>query len=401
MKLTYVYTFILVAAVAFLLVSAFSVTQKKIPAAGNEEVIKFSHQLHADLVDCASCHQGVTESKSLKDRIFPNHDNCEMCHDVSDADQCMTCHYEDRYEPLIKKKAELIFDHSFHIVDQKMECVSCHKGFDKADYSFQVKQPHPIMEDCYSCHGETKIATNSCEACHISTANLIPQSHKSVSFMKTHKFSASAFDANCVMCHDNNSCEDCHVATTMITEKNIGNDFYMPYSPGNYIDGVKQQKISRVHDLNYRFTHGIDAKGKTADCQSCHQIETFCSSCHQSDNYDFALSGILPSSHLKPNFFTIGAGTGGGEHAILARRDIERCASCHDLNGNDPSCITCHLDSDGIKGTNPKTHASGFMRSVRGDWHDSEGSLCFNCHTSAKPFSPAGVGFCGYCHGAK
>ena len=63
-----------------------------------------------------------------------------------------------------------------------------------------------------------------------------------------------------------------------------------------------------------------------------------------------------------PDFTTIGVGTGGGEHATLARRDIERCISCHDVQGADPTCITCHLDSDGIKGTNPKTHPAGFMK---------------------------------------
>lgn len=125
-----------------------------------------------------------------------------------------------------------------------------------------------------------------------------------------------------------------------------------------------------MHDLNYRFTHRIDSKGKTFECQSCHQVETFCANCQAAENTDFAVRGIIPASHLKPNFFTIAVGIGGGEHAILARRDIERCTSCHDVNGSDPTCITCHLDSDGIKGTNPKTHARGFMKNENGDWHE-------------------------------
>lgn len=61
------------------------------------------------------------------------------------------------------------------------------------------------------------------------------------------------------------------------------------------------------------------------------------------------------------NFKTLGVGSGGGDHATLAKRDIERCMSCHDVNGADPTCITCHFDADGIKGTNPKTHPVGFM----------------------------------------
>jgi hypothetical protein len=183
---------------------------------------------------------------------------------------------------------------------------------------------------------------------------------------------------------------------------NLPDDFYAPYYPSNSIDGPKQQAILKVHgDFGYRYSHGIDAKGKTNECQSCHQIETFCASCHQSENRDFALSGILPSSHLSSNFKTIGVGTGGGDHADLARRDIENCVSCHDVQGNDPTCIVCHLDSDGIKGTNPKTHTSNYLNDEKGDWHDNQGSICYNCHTSQLPSSPAGIGFCSYCHGTE
>jgi len=187
----------------------------------------------------------------------------------------------------------------------------------------------------------------------------------------------------------------------MISENNTARDFYTPYSPHKFIDNTKQQNISRVHDLNYRFTHGIDLKGKTSECQTCHQTETFCAQCHDSGSQDFALEGNVPSSHKTLNFVTIGVGTGGGQHAILARRDIERCASCHDVQGADQNCILCHVDNDGIKGTNPKTHARSFRSDTEnGDWHSDRGSVCYSCHTdaNARPDGIKGVGFCGYCH---
>lgn len=405
MKLSYLYFTVLATAIAFLVLSAFNSQPGSWNKESNDKIIKFSHSLHADIVDCQSCHSAVVKSTSLNDRLFPNHDNCMDCHAVDESNECNTCHYEDKYEPLIQKKSKLLFDHSFHITGQNMECESCHKGINEVDYAKFAFQHEPIMEDCYSCHNDSSpqgVATNACESCHISTVNLLPQSHKSVSFMKTHKFDARAFDANCIMCHDNtsNSCIECHEATNVITEINLSNDFYKPYVPRQYGDGSAKQQIARVHEFNYRFTHGIDAKGKTSECQSCHQVETFCGSCHLSNEKDFALGGILPASHLNPNFSTFAVGTGGGEHAILARRDIESCVSCHDVQGADPTCITCHFDSDGIKGTNPRTHAFNYMRTVKGDWHDSQGSVCFNCHTSQSPTSPAGFGFCGYCHGA-
>lgn len=402
MNFKYYYLSLLLPLSVILIFSAFTNSKMNI-LSDNNEVIKFSHKLHAELADCKSCHSAAANGISLSDRLFPNHDNCKECHDVEDDSQCSTCHFDNKYEPLMQSKSELIFNHKFHTVEKNLDCKSCHKGFDQVAYSSELTNSNPMMEDCFSCHSNQAMASNACESCHISTTNLVPQDHKSSSFMKSHKFAANEINANCMMCHDSNenSCEDCHTATTGITETNTESDFYQPYSPSRSIDGVKQQQITRVHELNYRFIHGMDANGKINECQSCHQIETFCGSCHQSKERDFALGGVLPTSHMNPNFKTIGVGTGGGEHAVLARRDIENCISCHDVQGADPTCTMCHLDSDGIKGTNPKTHPAGFMKSENGDWHADQGSICFNCHTSASPQSAAGLGFCGYCHGSK
>jgi hypothetical protein len=384
--------------ITLLMIVAFSGEQTD-PVKSNKDLIKFSHTLHSDLVECADCHSSVAESISLTDRLLPNHDNCVDCHEVDNDDECSTCHIDDNYEPLIQKKSELIYNHKIHSV-QGMQCIDCHKGLDKVDYSFESAEVSPPMEMCSGCHNEVKLASNACESCHISTNYLKPQNHRNVDFDRSHKFLAWELNANCMMCHDNTTCQDCHVATTGITEMNLPDDFYAPYYPSNSVDGSKQQAILKVHgDFGYRFSHGIDAKGKTNECQSCHQVETFCASCHQSENADFAMGGIVPSSHLSPTFKTIGVGTGGGDHARLARRDIERCVSCHDVQGADPTCITCHLDSDGIQGTNPKTHVTNYMQDERGDWHDTEGSMCYNCHTSASPMSQQTSGFCNYCHG--
>lgn len=397
-KLKKIYLVLFIGMILLLVIGAMNSVKKDVQLT-NEGKIKFSHSLHKELIDCQSCHTAVLESESLKDRLLPNHDNCVDCHEVDNDDECQTCHYEDTYEALIQKESGLIFSHKLHLMSEEKNCEPCHVGLGEVDYSWQAVGANPSMESCYGCHNNKSVASNACESCHISTVNLLPQDHKVVSYINNHKFAAREFNANCAMCHDDQSCDECHVATTGITETNTLNNFYQPYYPSNYIDGAKQQAILRVHDLNYRFTHGMDSKGKTAECQSCHQVDTFCAECHQVDGGDFALSGIVPASHLKPTFKTIGVGTGGGDHAVLARRDIERCMSCHDVNGADPTCITCHLDSDGVKGTNPKTHARNFMRDEEGDWHSDYSSICYNCHTSASPGSNKTQGFCNYCHG--
>jgi hypothetical protein len=408
---------------------------------GNKNIIKFSHKGHKDATDCESCHSAVKTSKSLSDRLMPNHDNCKDCHDVNDEKSCNTCHFDNVNEPLVQYKSGIIFNHSSHITQQKIKCETCHKGVYDVEYAEEAPYVFPAMETCYSCHnnsiaagsmtigdtatnstvaggmtiGDTAtnstvaggiatshiVASNACETCHISIADLKPQSHKSSSFIASHKFAASKFNTNCIMCHDNASCQECHTSTTTITQHNTSKDFYQPYSPSNSGTGTQLQQITRVHSLDYVYTHGIDAKGKTSECQSCHETESFCVNCHQGKEGDYSIGGIAPYSHRQSNFMVLGIGSGGGEHATLARRDLESCASCHDTQGGDPICISCHTDPDGIQGTNPKTHAANYMRGVHGDWHNNRGSICFNCHTGSSPSSPPGIGFCGYCHGAK
>ena len=359
----------------------------------NKSIIKFSHSVHAEEAECADCHSKVSESISLGASLLPTKENCSECHDVDDEENCAECHYEGVEEFLIPRTSEILFNHNLHLAEQDLKCVLCHTGVDEVDYSFESTGSFPEMLLCYNCHSNTNVASNDCEQCHTSTVDLIPMDHQTAGFFKNHKFNASD---NCQMCHDENTfCADCHVATTGLVESNLDNDFYTPFSPHNYVDGVKQQNISRIHDLNYRFSHGIDAKGKAFECQSCHQTETFCAECHASEDGDFAMGGILPLSHLATNFVT--GLVPGSDHANLAKRDIERCASCHDTQGADANCILCHSDPDGIKGTNPKTHQINFMNDSEGNWHSDGAAICYDCHSNT---NIAGVGFCGYCHGA-
>lgn len=344
MKIKHFYPILSLGLIALLILTAFKSSPHQMgESETNKDLIKFSHKFHAELAECSACHSAVSSATDMSTRLMPTMKDCSNCHDVEDADECTKCHYEDVFKSLVQKKSELIFNHKSHI-EQELDCKNCHVGLDKVDYSFESALTNPRMEQCYACHGETKNVTNACEACHISTANLIPQNHKKANFTNTHKFLAIRADANCVMCHDNNSCSTCHVSTTMLTEKNTPADFYQPYVPSNFNDGTKQQQLTRVHDLNYRFTHGIDLKGKQTQCQSCHQVEEFCVSCHSTSGGENLLGGVVPSSHLKPGFVLFGKGSGGGEHAKLGRRDIERCISCHDVQGQDPTCILCHKE---------------------------------------------------------
>lgn len=387
------YSYLLIGLISILYLGFTNKVSQDTLKSNNQSLIKFSHNTHYENAECTDCHSKVEESTALTGSLLPVMDDCGSCHDIEDEDNCEMCHYEDVLEELIPRTPQVMFNHKFHLTEQNLECETCHGKMFEVDYSFENPLAKPSMETCFNCHNNTTVASNACEQCHLTTANLYPENHKEVGFFKNHKF---ADLDNCQMCHSEETfCEDCHAVTSGIEESNMSNDFYTPYSPHNYIDGVNQQNITKVHDLNFRFTHGIEAKGKTENCQTCHQTETFCAECHASEDGDFAMGGIVPLSHTSANFLT--GLTPGSEHAVLAQRDIESCASCHDVQGADPNCILCHSDPDGVKGTNPKTHPAGFMDDNHGDWHSDGASICFDCHSNT---NTAGLGFCGYCHGA-
>lgn len=345
MKLRYMYFSLTTVLLSILFFTAASVNRND-EEQNNSQKLKFSHKLHIPMMECAGCHTNVSSTTSLKERLLPKKDDCALCHDVSDEEQCGFCHYENIFEPLVPKKSEMIYNHQLHVEGQKLECVKCHQRFDEVDYSSELVSFIPSMNVCAECHNDNSTASNDCAKCHQSTANLLPASHKQNDYARFHKFDAKLPNANCAMCHDNNSCETCHIGNTMMITSNTVKDFYSPFQTEQFVDGSKQPAISKIHGINFRYTHGIEMKGKSKECQTCHQVETFCVECHTAAGNEYALGGIVPSSHTQANFLKIGTGSGGGEHATLARRDIESCIACHDNRGADPVCATCHSEKN-------------------------------------------------------
>ncbi|MBK9227181.1 MAG: cytochrome C [Ignavibacteria bacterium] len=368
----------------------------------NSKIIKFDHKLHSvdAEIKCEDCHVKAKNSVSSKDNLNPSKKECEACHDVNNDKECNLCHYDNVYKKLRASNSEMLFSHKQHAANKK--CTDCHKDLDKVKFSAAAASGFPSMESCYTCHNDNT-ATSECAACHTNLTNLIPKDHNKPNFLNEHTTVAgvSTSNQNCAMCHSDNFCQVCHSAKPK-SGNNTTNDFYAPYytrDGATRIDREDLQKLTTAHDLNYRFTHGVDAGQKTFECNTCHDPVNFCASCHL--NGGEALTGAVPESHRQPNFTTLGVNTGGGIHADIARRDIEKCQSCHDVQGADPACLKCHFDNDGIKGTNPKTHETGFMSDDNGYWHTSQGANCYTCHTdaNARPNGISGVGFCGYCHG--
>ncbi len=362
--------------------------------------LRFSHQKHiTDVgVECETCHQDIVDNAKLGDRIIPGHTACQSCHEDELKNKCTFCHYSDKPERIVVTPIrDLIIDHKSHVTDRKVKCLVCHTGVDTAQLAADL--PGPKMNSCTTCHNGT-VATNQCENCHKNLATLYPESHTKENFKRGHKkyTRLNVMDSQCQTCHSDNFCAQCHDGTNL-TKLSSGNMVGMvsPRTVGN--DKAKALAGQSVHDINYLYTHGVDAKAKTSECQTCHDMRTFCNDCHQ--NGSKGLGGTLPASHQIPGFVIRGGyGSGGGRHADLAKNNIEQCASCHDAEGTEPTCVFCHSDNDGVRHTDPKTHVLGFMNSVHGDWHSNPGATCYVCHTdpNARPNGAKGRGFCGYCH---
>lgn len=364
------------------------------------EKIKFSHKFHINEqgITCIDCHIDASGSTSSADKLFGNHNSCTACHQEQIDANCEFCHIEkDNYEAFLNPEREIIFSHKLHLDIENLNCETCHKGLTEVEYASAKNMP--AMKDCNTCHDNTR-ATNLCENCHTDFTTLLPEDHRSLDFIKNHKSltRVGKLETSCSTCHDESFCQQCHDGASLVKFGKSG--FMSEFSPKPLRrDSPKELKLQFVHDLNYRFTHSVDAKSKKSDCYSCHNRETFCSECHQAGG-NITQRSFKPVWHNEANFTTFGVGSGGGTHAQLAKRDIESCASCHDPEGADPTCVICHVDNDGIKGTNPKTHKIGYMRNEKGIWHETNSAVCYVCHTSPNAHKDGNKNgsFCNYCH---
>ncbi len=319
--------------------------------------ITFSHKFHmteAGVTDCNVCHLTAKTSKFSADNLAANHEACMTCHEeqVNDStmSKCGFCHNNPQdIQSVSPAKREIIFSHEQHTTGRNIECLTCHVGVDQVD--MVTKANMPSMTTCNTCHNDVK-ATNTCESCHTNFVTLLPIDHQRSDFIRNHRdlTRLGALNAECQTCHKETFCQQCHL-NPELKSYTFGRNKDLMTEPAHKTstkDSPKQTLLQNVHDLNYRFTHSIDAKSKQSDCQSCHSAQTFCAECHSAGGNVTQLK-FKPSSHAIPGFVTIGRGTGGGLHAEEAKRDMENCIGCHDAEGKDPTCMTCHMDNGRVR----------------------------------------------------
>jgi hypothetical protein len=346
---------LLLFALALSVVVAMAVAMKELPQQPSSDVdhakyLKFSHTFHVKEqgIACEDCHTNAKASKVSSDNLLGNHQSCQSCHEEQINSTCQFCHTEpENIVPLPKSEQELLFSHELHTSTLNLECASCHAGIDTVAYVTEANMP--AMSSCIECHQAKKFSTN-CELCHTNFTSLMPADHRVTDFQRTHKELARVgiMDVSCATCHTESFCQDCHTGTELL-RFGFGRDLWAEPSPRTSTkDSPKQLRLQQVHSLNYRFTHSIEAKSKLSDCSTCHERQSFCVECHQTGG-NINQVKFKPESHNVGGFTTIGRGSGGGKHAELAKRDIESCASCHDVQGYDPTCMICHTENGDVR----------------------------------------------------
>lgn len=366
-----------------------------IPEQDRATLIRFSHQAHLNDygVICADCHVAAADSRTAVDNILPKEAQCATCHaeEVSDPEQCAKCHKtEVERSAFLNPERVIDFHHHYHTDVLNLSCESCHVGMGETDYA--SREHWPVMDDCLTCH-QDRDAPFDCATCHPKVEVIRPQTHRQ-DWIHEHAQHVRAVDMPCSKCHEDSWCEDCHTGA-LLTSVDGPTDRVLEAAPSSR--GRVARVVERQHDLSYRFTHPIDAVGKERQCQTCHEPD-YCVDCHRvegrEDRFKPIWHGPVPGEVVP--WVLAAVGSGGGRHGQWARNDIERCVACHDVSGDDPSCVQCHVDLDGIRGTDPRTHPARFADAAgEGDFHDNPGSLCYACHVDTQA---SGVGFCGYCH---
>jgi hypothetical protein len=280
--------------------------------------VKFNHRFHVAEagLECSACHGAAAKSRSASDNLHPAHEQCQSCHEEQITSACGYCH-----------------------TNPDLKCQTCHEGI--AQDTSAAAERLPAMAVCATCHNNVR-AANRCEKCHTNLAQLLPNDHLRSDFRRVHgeEIRVGAMTVECATCHTESFCQECHgpVDLKAFSRKGLDADPRPRTSPK---DQSAQTVLQRVHDLNYRLTHGVDARARQSECASCHDTREFCVECHQAGG-NINQSKFKPASHSLPGFTTFGKGSGGGVHAREAERDMESCVGCHDVPGQDPICLTCH-----------------------------------------------------------
>ncbi len=317
---------------------------------------------------------------------------------------CAGCMLVDALGPRSKR---LAFSHELHVLEEGLECISCHENSEVAE-----DPGLPGSDACAVCHepldaekpAERAVATLFDGAAFRATraSALDPE----VRF--EHLAHVVALQ-DCGVCHrgiEENEAVDSGVAVTMDDCTACHEERALPNDCADCHSYVGRDWAPATHASDWQRLHGHASRRASPPpldrCALCHEDQT-CERCHRIE---------LPEDHTA-HFRLRG-------HALYARVDRSRCAACHEtatcercheevlplshasaLWGSplNTHCLTCHfpLQDSGCltchKGT--PSHSLGPPKPA---WHDPAMN-CRACHGATLPLSHVDDGSnCNLCH---
>jgi len=307
-------------------------------------IINHKHMVVDIGLTCDNCHSPSTTKPQLM--AFPTMDTCAVCHaDETDmskgTDKCAMCHTNADYSSTMPVDTvlmpEIKFDHRVH-ADAKVDCLSCHKIFDKIGVT--GNEMLPTMNTCITCHKAKSVPNGTeCATCHVNSniGSAKPASH-TAEWIHVHGkgLSLATIQGTCDVCHtvqSGNDCNSCH-----------------------------QREKPPTHNAGWVLgAHSIAARANPQSCTTCHSQQQ-CLDCHTQEQ-PWTHNGTWGNTSIPGKN---GASTPEPRH----------CVACHADSSGKPaagtSCAVCH--------SNPDRNLPSGTTSSHAVMASSYGLACLTCH---------------------
>lgn len=320
------------------------------------------------------------------------------------------------------QKLTLRFNHKFHVVDQKMQCKTCHLGAINSESANDRLTPK--AGTCDGCHGSDHgdlnavkpgdEASGKCNWCHLGykegDGNTVAKFDIPRPNMVFNHKKHAARNINCQQCHGDvqelelatrdqlprmRGCFNCHQRSDAAAGDARSN-CETCHIKGGAKEGGRLKTVFATGELqpprwmhNAQHTpdfiqrHKFVAANDSQFCSNCHK-EDFCTGCHD---------GRVRPRSIHPNDYI-------AMHPVEARLATQKCTSCH---REQSFCLQCHQRL-GVSMSGP-VKDSGRFHPPKSDWSDPPRkpghhafeamrnlNACVSCHIERD---------CVVCHGGQ
>jgi len=330
----------------------------------------FSHQKHSKL-DCLKCHTQIANSNEAANRNLPPEEICAECH----------------AQDVRKSNSDM---------GEEARCSKCHRDYDVSLKNLPARShwPEINIRHNHQIHAQRMI---NCSVCHLGISDSAEAGGRHLPQMEV-----------CTVCHDlnkaENSCSLCHLTNESgMLSTRFGGAKLLPSSGrlNHHYDWDKRHakesvlmksrcdqchtqrdcntchdgvlRPFRIHPNDYATLHSIDARKDRNKCQSCHRLQSFCVDCHTK----LAVSTQSEERPDRVQYHAEGWGDcnpGGTHHGKFAKRNLTGCVSCH----REDDCLRCHRSGSSCGGAH---NIHGHMSNAQlKRMQDKNPRVCKKCH---------------------